>query len=84
MFVRRAATLLFDRSDRSSCLAGSLRLSIIQFGSGRLNIADLSEVASDGLLELVRLVSGLRIVSEVVSSEGVGFFGGILDGCVGL
>jgi hypothetical protein len=48
-----------------------------------LNIADLSEFASEGLLELARLVSRLWIVSEVSSSEGISFFGGIFHGCVG-
>jgi hypothetical protein len=57
MFFLRAATF-FERSERSSCRAGSLRWSISQFGSGKLNIDDLFEAASEGLLELERLASG--------------------------
>lgn len=55
MLTLLAAADFFDRSERSSCFAGSLRLSVIQLGSGRLNIADLSELASEVFLLLVRL-----------------------------
>lgn len=52
ILTRRAAAAFLDLSDLSSCFNGSLLLPKSQFGSGRLNIADLSELESDGFLEL--------------------------------
>jgi hypothetical protein len=45
--VPLAAMFFFALLERASCLAGSLRLSVSQFGSGRLNKADLSEAESE-------------------------------------
>lgn len=71
MFFLEAAAF-FERSERSSCFAGSLRWSVSQLGLGRLNMADLSEAASEGSLVLRALV--IRRASRCV---GFVDFGGI-------
>lgn len=75
MLVLLAAAALFALSDRSSFFAGSLRLSVNQFGSTRLKSADLSDAASEVLLVLERVCR--RGACE--SSRGfVAFLGGIM------
>jgi hypothetical protein len=67
MLVLLAAAVRFDRSERSSCLAGSLLLSVNQFGSGKLNIDDLSEAESEGFLELERVSLAFALILGGIS-----------------